>query len=161
MIQKPKRLIIFWVLLTIVVSFLVQVSLYATMQCHTEVLWQATLHIKSNLDALVWHSARGYMQGLPELASQGTMPCRQHSPEFVVAFTPFIFCSGSWPENIISEPFHLPRTRKLTLSFDGTPSTLQKCRASCVSWRYLQHLATFKTAHSDPDKKLLPTEGVK
>ena len=124
------------------------------MQCHAEVLRQATLRIKSNLYALAWHSARGNMQGLPELASQGTMPCRQCPPEFVVAFTSLIFYLGSWPENILSEPFHLPRTRKLIFFsvLIGLLALFRDAGLPVVAEDICSNLATFKTAHSDPNK---------
>lgn len=88
------------------------------MQCHAEVLRRAIVPIKSNVDALAWHSARCNIGGLPHLASQGAMPCRQCPLQFVVALTSLISYFQCLPENIQCEPFQLPRARKKTFFFE-------------------------------------------
>lgn len=101
---------------------------------------------------------------ITEMQQRGALPGNtghaDNALPSAVPFTSFLFHSGSWPANILSEHFHLPATRKIILGgCDWTRRTLQRAGASSVSWRYLQHPAAAETA-TQTRTKLLPAEGV-
>lgn len=126
---------------------LVQGGSCATAQCGAQALRHAASHIK-----------------IPEMQQRGALPGdtghADNALQSAVPFTPFVFHSGSWPANILSEHFHLPATRKIILGgSDWARRTLQRAGASWVSWRYLQHPATAETA-TGTRTKLLQLKGL-
>lgn len=126
---------------------LVQGGSCATAQCGAQALRHAASRVK-----------------ITEMQQRGALPGNtghaDNALQSAVPSTSFVFHSGSWPANILSEHFHPPATRKIILGgSDWTRRTLQSAGASCVSWRHLQHPATAETATGTPTK-LLPAEGV-